>query len=216
MGTYTTNYGLLKAGDGTIDPSDDFVDVVGQLDRNLTLVDDIAHRACNYAYFENVRQSNLPTIGNRAGDKIYSNYDSSVKVWKSTGVWVNTKSAAPVWTDAPYNSGYDVIAGDDIPSYYTDSAGTVFMRGFIIKTGYAIWAQGTSNAVFPAGSFPAPTASRTLTSIGGFSTSRQAQMYYIVINTDGSATITKYGPNAQTAANTENYVSLGGMSYALS
>lgn len=216
MGTYTTNYKLLKAGDGTVDPVDDYVDVVSQLDRNLNLIDDFGFKACEYKVFNDVSSENLPMTGYRAGDKLFSDFDQSIKVWTGSD-WSNTKASGPVWQDSTINSGFENFAGtSNTCGYYVDSSSTVNLRGMINRTSMAIWVQGSAVAVFPAGAFPSPSLTKTLFTMGGVSTTRQAQMYYVVVATNGSATITKYGPNAQTAGSAENYVSLEGLSYALS
>lgn len=214
MGTYTTNYQLLKAGDGTVDPVDDYVDVVSQVDRNFSLIDDFGHRASEYAFFDNVNSDNLPLVGNRSGDKLYTNYDHSANVWDGSA-WVPTICAAPEWTDVTPSAGFETTTGLSNPGYYTKSS-TVFLRGTLNKLSFAIWVQGTVTTVFPAGSFPVPAnGGRSFFSIGGLSASRIAQFYYIVIPTDGSMTIAKYGNNAQTAGSTQNFVSLDGLYYGL-
>lgn len=216
MGTYTTNYELLKAGDGTVDPVDDYVDVISQLDRNLSMIDDFGYRAVEYAFYNNVAAGNLPVTGNHSGDKLFTNYDHSAKVWNGTA-WVSTNCSAPIWTDVAPSAGFETTAGLANPGYYIEND-TVYLRGTINKISMAIWVQAASTAVFPSGSFPAVGGGgRSFVATGGRSTSNLAQFYLIVLPpTTGAMTIIRNGTTAQTAGSAENYVSLEGLHYGLS
>jgi hypothetical protein len=216
MGTYTTNYQLLKAGDGTVDPVDDYVDVISQVDRNFSLIDDFGYRAVEYATYDNVNSDNLPLVGNRSGDKLFTNYDHSAKVWNGSA-WVSTNCKAPVWLDVAPTAGFETTVGCSNPGYYIEND-TVYLRGVINKISFAIWVQGANTAVFPSGSFPVPPGGgRSFLTTGGRSTSNVAQMYYVVLPpSTGAMTISRYGANTQTAASTENWVSLEGIHYGLS
>jgi hypothetical protein len=221
MGSYTTNYQLLKAGDGSVaQPIDDYVDVQSQLDRNLSLIDDFGNRATAYRYYDNTTSDHFPVVGNHSGDKVYSNYNHSAMLWNSaTNSWVETNAKAPVWTDVTPNAGYqsEDATRDNNLGYYRDrNNNTIFLRGIIIKTGLAVWSQGVLYSVFPVGTFPAPGVNLTYYTIGGLSTGRAAQFYQIQLNTTGSLLISKYGGNAQTAGSAENYVSLEGINYGIS
>lgn len=215
MGTYTTNYQLLKAGDGTVDPVDDYVDVTSQLNRNLDLIDDFGHRACEYAY-QNVSYSNLPTVGNRAGDKLYNHFDSSIAVWDGTQ-WKQTSSKAPIWTDVTLNAGF-VNAGNvyNLGYFTADSGLVVNLRGRIAQTSNAAWTNGSSLTVVAAGGLPSPAEIFEFTAMGSFPGGRQAQFYKVSISTAGAMTITRYGSVAQSAGDASNSVDFEGLSYGLS
>lgn len=212
MGTLTTNYKLLKVDTN----GDDFVDVESQLDNNLSLIDDFIHRNVNYKFYDNIPQSQLPTTGFDKGDKLYSTYDHSVKVWNGS-TWVNTAATEIQWIVVPYGANFIPTGGaEDVASagYYQNS-NTVYTRGIFCRLGKAVWTQGQVVNVFPAGSFPAPVGVRSKMAIGGLPSTSVAQWYQVDFKTDGSVDITKYGPTGQTAGSNENYVSINGLKYAI-
>lgn len=216
MGTYTPNYNLLKAGNGTgVDPTDDYVDVVSQVDRNFLIIDDVAKKAVNYTFFQNTEEFNLPKTGFRSGDKVFSTWDMSAKVFTDGGEWSNTAAAAPVWTNVPLNSGYELNPSTYAPAYYVEGT-TVRLRGELVKTSFAVWVRGTAYAVFPAGSFPSPPTAKEIFIFGSKTSGRVPEYYFLTIATNGSGTIACYSSGAQTAGQNVNYVSLQGGDYDLS
>lgn len=217
MGTFTPNYRLLKAGNGTgADPVDDFVDVVSQLDRNLTMLDDFGHRAVNYQLTNNP-YSTLPTTGNNVGDMMFNEFNSSIAIWNGTA-WVSTASDAPVWTDVALMSTYENMGDNSTPNVgYTIENDTCTLRGRMIRTGFAIWTNGSTGVAIAAGIVPVPPTTMEYFASGGVGPSNSAQFYKISIsNPTGAVSITRYGSVAQVASSINNYVDLAGISYALS
>lgn len=215
MGTYTTNYGLLKAGDGTVDPVDDYVDVISQLDRNLDLIDDFGYRACEYNYTDS-RYDDLPTVGNNVGDKIFNNFDHSFALWDGNS-WVQTLARGPVWTDATLNSGFTNSGTTYNVGYYTeDSNARCTMRGRFMRLSSAIFTNGTVFTPISAGVIPVPVVPYQGIVVGVAPSGRQAQYYSVNISTSGVMTVTRYGSVAQTAGDSTNYVELDGFTYGLS
>lgn len=216
MGTYTTNYQLLKPGNGIgTDLVDDFVDVESQIDRNLTMIDDFGKRASSYRQFNNA-YGTLPTVGNNVGDRIFNQWDSSVALWNGTA-WVQTPSKAEVWTDAALNSGYEVLNDGTVYNFsYAVESDTATVRGHIIKTALAIWTNGTVFNVAPSGSLPSPAMQMEFFADGAAAPGSTAQFYKVVVTTTGSMSVIRYGSVAQTAASANNYVQLSGISYGIS
>jgi hypothetical protein len=215
MGSYTTNYRLLKVDDGSIDPAkDDYVDVSSQLDRNLSMIDTIGRRICNYEFFEGLPDYQFPIIGHRPGDKIFSTYQMGAKVFTSEGFWVNSKSVSPTLTYPNWNSGYQGTDAGDDPAYYVHN-NMVYLSGEIAKTGNAAWTRGISNSVFPSGQLPSPSTTREIILVGGKTQTRHPSFWVLAISTSGAGSISLYSPAEQTASSAENYVSFAGASYAL-
>lgn len=215
MGTLTTNYGLLKAGNGVgADPVDDFVDVVSQLDSNLSKLDDFGYRATEYL-FGTVNDNNFRT-GNRPGDKAYDVKLNRVMVWNGVN-WIVTNSKTPIWTDLPLNSGFEnVVDGSAANCGFFIENDTVMLRGRMIRTALAIWVNGTANVVIPAGTLPTLAVAVEFFCTGGAGPSNTAQFYKVSVATTGAVTITRYGNTAQVAGASNNYVHLDGIEYGIS
>lgn len=219
MGTYTPNYKFLKIGDGSVDSDDnDYVDVISQIDRNLQIVDNVGKRVTSYKFLDTTLPSAYPLTGNVAGDKLFSNYTQAAYVWSGTA-WNKTDSKKATPQDLVLSAGLQAYTTGPAPDYtprYILEYDTVYLQGIISKTAMGVWTQGATVAVLAANSLPKPAKVFRGMIIGGSSTSRAGQFYYWVVGTDGSLTIAKYGPNAQTAGNSENYVSLESIHYAVS
>lgn len=218
MGSYTPNYRLFKPGNGTGgDPTDDYVDVESQLDYNFSIIDTVGKKTNEYTFLTNTFLNNFPT-DNFVGEKLISDYDHTAYV-RANGVWNPTIATPPIWTQAAIGSGFiNASTSEPEVSYYIEGGARCYLRGSIAHSSLAIWPQGTITTVAAAGAFPIPSATTTkeMITLGGFSASRIAQFYRVTILSTGGMTILKYGANAQTAGSVENYVSLSGLSYAIS
>lgn len=213
MGTLTTNYKLIKASNGLgSDSVDDFVDVETQLDRNLTMIDDFAYRAVNYRP-ANVSYTKLPTVGNNIGDKMYNRYDGSLAVWNGV-TWASTLSKGPSWTDVTLNSTYENISGPANVGFIVENE-TAYLRGRMIRTGFAIWTNGSPGVAIAAGIMPLPLVCPVELFAGGGPIATP-QFYKVAISLTGAMTITRYGSVAQNAGSTNNYIQLDGLSYGIS
>ena len=207
MGSYTTNYKLFKPG------SSDYVDVQGQLDNNLSLIDSFGHQTCEYRYF-NVPYSALPMTGNRPGDKAYNQFDSSIAVWDGAS-WNQTFSKAPIFTDIALSAGFEPGANASVPGYDSDGD-TCILRGRLIKTSLAIWTNGSATTVTANGAVPSPGVTMEMICPGAAYSTRLPQFYKLSVSTLGALTITRYGKAAQTAGDSSNFVNFEGLSYAVS
>lgn len=218
MGSYTTNYKLLKVGDGTgDDPTDDYVDVNSQLDRNFQAIDDFANKAINYPVFDNTVEKELPKAGQRAGDKLLSTWDMSSKVFSDESEWHSSNAKAPIWTNVAMQNGFSAssTANTYRPAYFQRGK-TVKLRGRVVYLAFSAWTRGTIYSAFAAGTFPAPSVVKEFMLGGGVATGRTPQFYYLTINTDGSASLAYYSSGNQASSSSENYTELTGVSYDVS
>lgn len=220
MGSYTTNYKLYKV-DPTVGGADEYVDVTGQVDFNLSKLDTIAKNTFSYQTYGNVTADQLPVTDNYPGYKLYSDYDASIKVWDGTQ-WVTTRTSANTWTDVTLAGVFATkppTTGNPAnnPGYYRDyNNNTVHLRGEFVKGANEAFTQGTVYTLAAAGSFPSPPTVRTFFVCGGSGTSRHANFYIINLLTSGQMNVSLYADNAQTAGAAENYVSMEGLTYGLS
>jgi hypothetical protein len=220
MGSYTPNYKLYKV-DPTVSGNNEYVDVEGQINRNLDIIDDVANKLCRYQIIGNVTEDHISTVGNYPGTKLYSAYDSAIKVWNGSG-WVTTKSSSPIWNDVVLSGVFATKppAVNNLANnvgYYVDSGNnTVYLRGEVVKGAAEAFTQGTTYTVVAAGLLPSPPTTRTFFVSGGSGTSRHANFYILTLLTSGQMNVAMYADNAQTAGSAENYFSLEGLDYALS